>query len=167
MLGLMHGLAARLQNWLAALAPWRPRWKPRAGERHAPPTTDSSRTIRARRAEDIVARHLWLRGWKILARNVRNRYGELDIVARSAGRLHAVEVRSYVAGNPRPVAGLSPHKKLRLYRALHMFRRRRRDLAGLELRIWFAEVEFTRGGRCKSVKLWPLDYTAERRRGLI
>ena len=34
-----------------------------------------------RRAEDLVSRRLAARGWRIVERNARTRYGELDIVA--------------------------------------------------------------------------------------
>jgi len=35
--------------------------------------------------EDLAARHLQQNGYKIIARNYRNRYGEIDIIARERG----------------------------------------------------------------------------------
>ena len=48
-----------------------------------------------RYAEDLAAKYLVSIGWRVLARNVRNRYGELDIVAADyrEKELVIVEVR--------------------------------------------------------------------------
>jgi len=48
-----------------------------------------------RLAEDLAAKYLVAIGWRVLARNVRNQYGELDIVAADvkAKDLVIVEVR--------------------------------------------------------------------------
>ena len=54
-----------------------------------------------RYAEDMAAKYLVAIGWKVLARNVRNQYGELDIVAADikAGDLVIVEVRCRTKNN--------------------------------------------------------------------
>lgn len=44
-------------------------------------------------AEDLAAKYLVSIGWKVLARNVRDQYGELDIVAMDREDLVIVEVR--------------------------------------------------------------------------
>ncbi|MDT0575550.1 YraN family protein [Croceicoccus sp. F390] len=46
-----------------------------------------------RHGEDAAARHLEADGWQILARRVRNKAGEIDIVARRAGMVAFVEVK--------------------------------------------------------------------------
>jgi putative endonuclease len=46
------------------------------------------------RAETIAARHLEQHGYAILARNVRLRRGEIDILAREGGELVFVEVKA-------------------------------------------------------------------------
>jgi putative endonuclease len=46
------------------------------------------------RGEEIAAAHLQALGYEIVARNVRTRYGELDIVARDGGCLVFVEVKT-------------------------------------------------------------------------
>ncbi len=48
---------------------------------------------KGRRAEDAACRFLERRGFQILARNVRSRFGELDVVARDGGTLVFVEVK--------------------------------------------------------------------------
>ncbi|MBQ7155728.1 MAG: YraN family protein [Synergistaceae bacterium] len=47
-----------------------------------------------RMAEDRAAEYLVSLGWTVLARNVRNNYGELDIVAADSDELVIVEVRA-------------------------------------------------------------------------
>jgi putative endonuclease len=53
-------------------------------------------------AEDLAARRLTQAGWRIVARNERSRYGELDLIGLDRGSLVFVEVK---AGRPNPVAG--------------------------------------------------------------
>ena len=56
-----------------------------------------------RAAEEVAARYLQRRGWRVLGRNVRVGRGELDIVARRGDVLAFIEVkarRSDVCGSP-------------------------------------------------------------------
>ncbi len=52
-----------------------------------------SATSTGRAAETVAAEYLEHRGYQILDRNWRNRWCELDIVARRAGTIHFVEVK--------------------------------------------------------------------------
>jgi putative endonuclease len=52
-----------------------------------------------RRGEDLACEELEKRGYVIVERRFRTRYGELDIVARDAGVLVFVEVRARTSGN--------------------------------------------------------------------
>lgn len=53
----------------------------------------------ARNGEDLAARYLARRGWRILGRNVRcGRTGEIDIVAERGGILAFVEVKTRSSG---------------------------------------------------------------------
>lgn len=52
-----------------------------------------STTERGRTAETLAAAYLEQRGYTILDRNWRNRWCELDIVARSPAGIHFVEVK--------------------------------------------------------------------------
>ena len=56
--------------------------------------------------EQLAARHLAARGFEVLERNFRTRFGELDIVAASSRHLVICEVKTRV-GPPRP-GGLGP-----------------------------------------------------------
>ena len=57
------------------------------------PTPDHRRAL-GRRGEDLAAEYLAGLGFRIVGRNVRTRYGEMDIVAREGETLVFVEVRS-------------------------------------------------------------------------
>ncbi|HUD28576.1 MAG TPA: YraN family protein [Novosphingobium sp.] len=46
-----------------------------------------------RRGETIAALYLWLTGWRVLARRVKTRRGEVDIVARRGRVVCFVEVK--------------------------------------------------------------------------
>ena len=74
--------------------------KPRDGRL---PASGGSRRSTGQRGEEIAAEHLRGLGYEILARNVRTRYGEIDIVARDGDCLVFVEVktrRSLALGAP-------------------------------------------------------------------
>ncbi len=67
--------------------------------------------------EDLAEDHLRRRGYEILARNFRSRFGEIDIIARLRGELVFVEVkgkRSREYGAPAEMVG--PKKTDRLIR---------------------------------------------------
>jgi putative endonuclease len=48
------------------------------------------------RGEELAARHLEARGYQVVERNFRTRYGELDVVARDARFLVFCEVKTRV-----------------------------------------------------------------------
>ncbi len=62
----------------------------------APPDRDSRRRAedKGRRAETIAAWYLRAKGYRIPARRVRTRAGEIDIVARNGNTLVFVEVKA-------------------------------------------------------------------------
>jgi putative endonuclease len=67
-------------------------------------STDPRRE-RGTRGEDIAAKHLERRGYRIVARNVRTRHGELDLVAVDDSALVFCEVKTRVAGGRSGPAG--------------------------------------------------------------
>lgn len=83
-----------------------------------------------RRGEDIAARHLERRGWRIVSRNYRVREGEIDLIARREAVLAFCEVKTLVArgrgraGPSNPVEAVGRDKRARV-----------RNMA----RIWIAE----------------------------
>jgi putative endonuclease len=73
-----------------------------------------------RAAEELVATRLAERGWELVERNARTRYGELDIVALDGDALVFVEVKAGRAGSAfgpeRPVLSVDWRKQLRIRR---------------------------------------------------
>ena len=72
-------------------------------------------TERGRRGEEIAARWLRDHGYRILERNYRRRFGEVDIIARHGDTLVFIEVKS--RGSSRfgaPLDSITPEKQRRL-----------------------------------------------------
>jgi putative endonuclease len=68
--------------------------------------------------EELAARHLEARGLEIVDRNFRNRYGELDVVARDERQLVFCEVKTRVVRAPPgplgPLASIGIRKQRRV-----------------------------------------------------
>jgi putative endonuclease len=60
------------------------------------------RAATGRRGEELAAAHLSRRGFRILDRNVRSRYGEIDLVACDGKVLAFVEVKTTRRGRGAP-----------------------------------------------------------------
>jgi putative endonuclease len=74
-----------------------------------------SPAVRGRRAESATAVLLRLRGFRVLARNLRIRgAGEVDVLARSGRTLVVVEVKARRRGEPAEAVG--PERQLALRR---------------------------------------------------
>ncbi len=78
----------------------------------------SSRQESGRAAEDLAAAFLRLRGFRLLARNVREGPREIDLVAEDAGWVVVVEVR-YRSDTRRGLAeeSVNARKRIHLWRA--------------------------------------------------
>jgi putative endonuclease len=70
--------------------------------------------------ESLAARHLEARGYEIVDRNFRSRYGELDLVARDSRCLVFCEVKTRIgAGGPGPFGpftAIGPRKRAQVRR---------------------------------------------------
>src|SRR4051794_13391116 len=64
-----------------------------------------------RRGEDLAAEHLQRRGFAIVARNHRTRFGEIDIVAHDGTTLVICEVKTRRAGPGSPWDALGEAKQ--------------------------------------------------------
>ena len=74
------------------------------------------------RGEEIAARHLESRGFRILARRYRTRLGEIDLVARSRDLLVFVEVKTRRgAGFGPPQESVNLLKQARLCRVASLY----------------------------------------------
>jgi putative endonuclease len=82
--------------------------------------------------EDLAAKFLINRGFKIVERNYRKKWGEIDIIAEKAGILHFVEVKALrvrpsfakdTEGNVeyKPEDNIRSWKKLRMGRAIRTY----------------------------------------------
>lgn len=79
---------------------------------------DPEHLVKGRLGEDMACRYLAGLGWNILARNVRFRCGELDIVAEDGGEMVVVEVRYRSVGLLMPPeATVGPRKLKKLVSA--------------------------------------------------
>jgi putative endonuclease len=74
----------------------------RDAARDGPRRTDPRRAL-GTRGEELAARHLEARGFEVVERNFRTRYGELDLIARDARFLVFCEVKTRIMR--RPAAG--------------------------------------------------------------
>lgn len=72
--------------------------------------------------EDLAERHLVRHGYSILERNYRSRLGEVDIIAREAGSLVFVEVKTRRGSRcGEPFDAITTRKKGQLVRVAHEF----------------------------------------------
>lgn len=74
----------------------------------------NDRASLGRRGEDLAVEHLRARGYRILDRNVRTRFGELDIVAMDGQCIVFVEVRTVRSGGILPEESITPEKQRRV-----------------------------------------------------
>ena len=75
------------------------------------------RRARGELGERLAERHLLAAGYRLLDRNFRTRYGELDLVAAGGRALVFCEVKTRVAGGRGPAGpldGIGPDKRRRL-----------------------------------------------------
>jgi putative endonuclease len=73
-----------------------------------------NRAALGRLGEDLAAEHLRKAGYRIVERNVRTRFGEIDIVAEDGGCLVFVEVRTVASGLMAPEESVTWRKQRRI-----------------------------------------------------
>ena len=74
------------------------------------------------KGENIVVNHLKNKGYQIIGRNIRSRWGEIDIIARKQHKLVFIEVKSrnsLVKGEP--YEAITYFKKKSLKRAIQYY----------------------------------------------
>jgi putative endonuclease len=93
-------------------------------------------------AERRVRRHFRLRGYRVLAANIRAGGNELDIVVRRGRLLIFCEVKARAGpAYGHPLEAVGPEKVRRLERAAAGWLARHPDLAGLEVAFEAAAVQ--------------------------
>lgn len=85
------------------------------------------------RAERLAALWLRLKGYSIVARRVRNRFGEIDLVCRRGGCLAFVEVKGR-ASAAAALEALGLHQQRRIAAAAQYYLKDRPALAKLDRR---------------------------------
>jgi putative endonuclease len=110
-----------------------------------------------RTAEALVATRLTQAGWRLLERNARTRFGELDIVAFDGDALVFVEVKAGRAGArfgpERPVLAVDRRKQLRIRRLATAWMAERRDAPRyVQIRFDAVGITFDRAGRLVDVE---------------
>ncbi len=98
-------------------------------------TTDSRHTL-GRLGERLAAEHFERLGYRVLARNHRTRFGELDLVAEGDGELVFCEVKTRRAGSGSPWDALHDRKRGQVRKMAAAY------LVDVRDRPWSAELRF-------------------------
>ncbi len=93
-------------------------------------------------SEDLAAAYLGLHGLELLARNVRCKVGELDLVCREGATLVLVEVRQRARGNyGGALASVAGSKRRKLMRAARFLLHTRPEWRGCLVRFDVVGIE--------------------------
>src|SRR5581483_956026 len=105
-------------------------------------------------AERVAALHLEQHGYQILARNVRTRYGEIDLVAQDADGIAFVEVKARRGReHGAPEEALTPRKQLKLVQLGDAFIAENDMFADQAWRIDVVAVELDREGKLIRIEI--------------
>lgn len=106
-------------------------------------TTKNQKQEIGRLGEDIAAKYLKIKGFSLIARNYRKKYGEIDIIAEKTRILHFIEVKSVsreidegnvsrVTSEYRPEENIHAQKLKRLARTIQAYLAEKRINSGKE-----------------------------------
>lgn len=99
-------------------------------------------------AERVAALHLEQQGYRILARNVRTRYGEIDIVAQDSDGIAFVEVKARRGtSHGAPEEAITPRKQLKLVQLADAFIAENQVFSDQAWRIDVVAIELDRSGK--------------------
>lgn len=79
-----------------------------------------------RHGEDLAARHLQQQGYQLVARNLVNAYGELDLVLQRGELVVVVEVKTRSRNNRPPAEAVDFRKRRKLTRIAALFLKSRK-----------------------------------------
>jgi putative endonuclease len=107
-----------------------------------------------RAGEDLVCARLRSRGWQIIERNARTRYGELDLIAMTPDRqLVFVEVKTRRAASMRgpatPAESVGPAKARRIRRLAAAWLQTKPGVGARAIRFDVAGVEIAANGAAR------------------
>jgi putative endonuclease len=105
------------------------------------------RMLRGVAAEELAAQYLKVRGLKVLARNLRCKAGELDLVCLDGGVLAIVEVRQRGSAEfGGAAASVTRAKQRKLIRAAQFFMQREKHWRDFPMRFDVLAIEGTPQG---------------------
>jgi putative endonuclease len=84
-------------------------------------TSDQKRDALGDRGENVAAKHLRDKGYRIITRNFRCELGEMDIIARDGKTLVFVEVKTRAYDDPTPEEQVNPGKQQTLTRIAKLY----------------------------------------------
>ena len=97
--------------------------------------------------EDSACRYLKDRGWTLIERNFRCRFGEIDIIASKQGILAFIEVKTRSGcAFGYPCEAVDGRKQVKIRAAASVFLKMRRELSSLQPRLVVIEI-ISRDGR--------------------
>lgn len=104
--------------------------------------------------ESVAAHYLEQRGYQVLARNVRTRYGEIDLVAAQGAVLVFVEVKSRSgSGFGLPEEAVDARKLEHLYRSAEEFLDAHPEYAGVDWRMDAIAIQGRPGAKVEDVDI--------------
>jgi putative endonuclease len=140
-------------RWLASLF--------RRGQPRGTPVPTDPRRGRGLSAEEAAARTLRRLGYRVRARNVRFRFGELDLVCEHRGTLVFVEVKARTSSDHgHPLEAVTPHKQRQLVRLAEAYLRSLRGPPP-PCRFDVVAVELDAHGRPGRVEVLPDAFSAD------
>lgn len=99
-------------------------------------------------AERVAALHLEQHGYRILARNVRTRYGEIDLIAEDADGIAFVEVKARRGTrHGAPEEAITPRKQLKLVQLADAFIGENEIFSDKAWRIDVVAIELDQSGK--------------------
>lgn len=105
-------------------------------------------------AERIAALHLEQNGYRILARNVRTRYGEIDLIAQDTDGIAFVEVKARrTRAHGAPEEALTPRKQLKLVQLADAFIAEHEMFQDRAWRIDVVAIELDKTGKLIRVEI--------------
>ena len=124
-----------------------------AGARSTEGLSRSNNIEKGKKGEDIAAACLRKEGYRIVERNYRCLYGEIDIIAMDAGDIVFIEVKSRKSdnfGSPEEAVGITKQKKISRVALNYL---RERGLADHNARFDIVAIRFMpQGNRVKLIR---------------
>lgn len=114
------------------------------------------------RAEEAAARALQRLGYRVRARNVRFRFGELDLVCEHRGALVFVEVKARSGSeHGHPLEAVTPHKQRQLVRLAEAYVQALRQRPPPACRFDVVAVDLGPDGKVLRVEVVPDAFRAD------